>query len=240
MTDNSKKIKTVAKAASFIAFLVIIGIFAAIIFGGIPAWLVSSSQGNNNYFITISGLDSVKTTGETTIMIPLPVYIDGESVFSDDFIKRVNDNPDVYRLNPDWDLSVEDTAYGEMMVLRTTKSELSDLNIGLAEFDRKFIPRLLMPVINIPGDLSLEEFTKKESGAYESCVYIGGTFSLFDEPIEFNLKYVGGGNKQLMFIEPVWKSSVHKSLSFENTSVSFENMGYSNVSVNYLISDSWN
>ena len=240
MTDKSEKNKFGLKEILFIATVAIVSFFLLLFASYIPAWLVSGSEGNNNYFITISGLDSVKANGETTIMIPLPVYIDGESVFSDDFIKRVNDNPDVYRLNPDWDLSVEDTAYGEMMVLRTTKSELSDLNIGLAEFDRKFIPRLLMPVINIPGDLSLEEFTKKESGAYESCVYIGGTFSLFDEPIEFNLKYVGGGNKQLMFIEPVWKSSVHKSLSFENTSVSFENMGYSNVSVNYLISDSWN
>ena len=49
-----------------------------------------------------------------------------------------------------------------MLVLRTTKSELSDLDISIAEFDRKFIPRLLMPVINISGDLTLEEFTKKD------------------------------------------------------------------------------
>jgi len=119
-----------------------------------------------------------------------------------------------------------------MLVLRTTKSELSDLDISIAEFDRKFIPRLLMPVINIPGDLTPEEFTKKESGTYESCVNINGSFSPFDEPIMFNLQYVGGGNKEFMFIEPIWKSSIRKS-------VSFENIGYSNASVNYLISDSW-
>ena len=126
-----------------------------------------------------------------------------------------------------------------MLVLRTTKSELSDLDISIAEFDRKFIPRLLMPVINISGDLTLEEFTKKESGKYESCVYINGSFSSYDEPIDFNLQYVGGGNKKFMFVEPIWKSSVHKSVSFKNASVSFENMGYSNMSVNYHISDSW-
>ena len=70
-------------------------------------------------------------------------------------------------------------------------------------------------------------------------MYINGSFSSYDEPIDFNLQYVGGGNKKFMFVEPIWKSSVHKSVSFKNASVSFENMGYSNMSVNYQISDSW-
>ncbi|MBP2132145.1 hypothetical protein J2128_000066 [Methanomicrobium sp. W14] len=165
-------------------------------------------------------------------MIPLPVYVDGEPVFSEGLLKRVNDEPDVYRLNTDWNLSVDKTSRGNMMVLKTSKSELSDLNIRLAEFDRKFIPRLLMPVINIPGGLTLEEFSKKKSGTYESCIYINGSFYPSEEPVEFHLQYIGGGNKELMFVEPIWKSSSVKS-------VFFEDIGYSNISVNYQISDSW-
>ena len=232
MTDKSEKSNFGLKKILIIAAIVI-GVFFLLLFAScIPAWLVSGSEGNNNYFITISGLDFVKANGETTIMIPLPVYIDGEPVFTESLLKRVNNEPDVYRLNPDWNLSIENTAYGEMMILRTAKSELSDLDVRLAEFDRKFIPRLLMPVINIPGDLTPEEFSKKESGTYESCLCINGNFTHFDEPITIHLSYVGGGNKEFMFIEPIWKSSIRKS-------VSFENIGYSNASVNYLISDSW-
>ena len=232
MTEKSEKSKFGPIKILIIAIAVVGAFFLLLYASFIPAWLVSGSEGNNNYFIEISGLDSVKATGETIIMVPLPVYIDGEPVFSEGLIKRVNDEPDVYRLNPDWNLSIENTSHGNMITLRTSESQLSDLNIILAEFDRKHIPRLLMPVINIPGDLSPDEFSKKESGRYESCIYINGSFSSFDEPIEFYLRYIGGGDKEFMFIEPIWKSSFSKS-------VSFENIGYSNVSVNYLISDSW-
>jgi len=233
MTDKSEKSKFGLKKTLFIATVIIGGFFLLLFASYIPAWIVSGSVGNNNYLITISGLDSVKANGETTIMIPLPVYIDGESVFTENMqINIFYDKSDPSLTDNDWNISVKNTAYGEMMVLRTSKSELSDLDISIAEFDRKFIPRLFMPVINIPGDLTPEEFTKKEYGTYESCISINGNFSPFDEPIKFNLQYVGGGNKEFIFIEPIWKSSIRKS-------VSFENIGYSNASVNYLISDSW-
>ena len=232
MTEKSEKSKYGPIKILIIAIVVVSAFFLLLYASFIPAWLVSGSEGNNNYLIEISGLDSVKSTGETVIMVPLPAYIDGEPVFSEDLIKRVNDEPDVYRLNPDWNLSIENTPHGNMITLRTSKSELSDLNIRLAEFDRKLIPRLLLPIINIPEDLTPEEFSKKESGRYESCIYINGSFSPFDEPVKFHLRYIGGGGKEFMFIEPIWKLSI-------NESVSFENIGYSNVSVNYLISDSW-
>ena len=220
------------KIIGLVIIIILIGFFFvpySLIFA--PA-LIESNAGNNNYFIKISGLENLTASGETIIMIPLPAYIDGEQVFSDNLMKRVNDEPDVYRLNFDWNLSVENTPYGNMMVLKSSESELSDLNIRLAEFDRKSGPRLLMPVVDVPEDLTLEEFSKKEYGTYESLIYISGTFDPVESPVVFDLQYKGGGGKKFCFETDTWKSSSEKSILPGDT-------GFSNITVNYIIADSW-
>lgn len=192
-----------------------------------PAF-VESIESNNNYLIKISGLNNLTAAGETKIMIPLPVYTDGEPVFSDEYLKRVNDEPETYRMDPGWNLSVERTYYGDMMVLRTSMADLSDIDMILAEFDRMPEPRLLMPALNI----SAEEFRVEESGLYESLIYLNGTFDSVEVPVDFNLRYTGGGGMKFCIKGDIWKSSL-------KTSISSANKGFSNTSISYFTAESW-
>lgn len=219
--------------------LLLIAIIVFIAFLFIPyspffiTYLVENTEGNNNYIIKISGLEGLVASGETTIMIPIPTYIDGEPVFSEDCIKRINNNPDVYRMNSNWNLSVEDTPYGKMLAFKSSKKELSDLDMIFAEFDRKSEPRLLMPAFIVPEDINFNEFSAKEHIEYKSCIYINGTLDPDDKSIQFDLRYRGGGEKKFMFKTDIWKSSLSASILTENT-------GYSNVSVNYIVTENWN
>lgn len=230
MTQKSEKNQGLKLALCIAVFVVIVFLLFSVALLA-PAF-VESTESNNNYMIKISGLKDLTADGETKIMIPLPVYTDGEPVFSDSYLKRVNDEPEVYRMDPFWNLSVEKTPYGEMMVLKTSQPDLSDINMILAEFDRKPKPRLLMPATDIPGGLTPEEFSAKESGVYESLVYINGTFDHADGPVVFDLRYTGGGGMKFCIKGDIWKSSLR-------TSVSSAKPGFSRSNANYIVTDSW-
>ncbi len=219
--------KPVFKKIIIISGLIIL-IPCLIFISFIPSAFVESIESNNNYLVKISGLNNLTAAGETKIMIPLPVYTDGEPVFSDEKLKRVNDEPETYRMDSGWNLSVEKTPYGDMMVFRTSLADLSDIDIILAEFDRRPEPRLLMPALNI----SAEEFCAGESGMYKSLIYLNGTFNSAESPVDFNLRYTGGGGMKFCIKGDIWKSSL-------KTSISSANKGFSNASITYFTADSW-
>ncbi|WAI01831.1 hypothetical protein [Methanogenium organophilum] len=215
-------------AVAVIVSIAVVGL-AALLCG---PYLVEGAEGNNNYVIRITGMDNTVTDGAATLMVPIPVYLSGEPVFSEANLARVRAEPGVYRLNPDWNLSVETTPYGDMLVFRSVSGEVSDIDMILAAFDRESGPRLLMPVVSIPGNVSVETFARNNYGKYQSVVYADGLRLSADTSADFDLRYIGGGGKKLAFQAPVWESSVRASLPGGN-------VGFAEAAVTYSVSDSW-
>lgn len=216
--------------AVVIVVMIAVTYFTALFCG---PYLVMSTEGNNNYLIRISGLENATTDGVASLMVPLPVYLSGEPVFSETMMERVRAEPGVYHLNPGWNMSVETTSYGDLLVFRSDAVGLSDIDMILAEFDRESGPRMLMPAVSLPGNATTEEFCRNDRGKYRSVVCADNITLPAEGTIDFALHSIGGGKKRFLFSEPVWESSVR-------VSVSSGDIGYVDTNVTYSVSDSWN
>ena len=185
--------------------LTILAVVVFLLFLG-PAF-VSSSIPVNSYIVTITDLSGLAVNGTATVMVPIPVNVDGVPAISEEAFTR-NRQP------PGWRTEVRETSYGKMLAFTTTDDCAPDISAPFSELEMKGEPRVLAPVLAMPERMSIAEFTRAPEGTYTTVVFLDG----FVPPenatsISFDLRYQGGGGKRHLVREDTRTATVNAAFS---------------------------
>jgi hypothetical protein len=196
-----KQVKNLLIALCILAVVVVLMIF--LMFLG-PAF-VSTATPNNAYIIEITGIGSLDVNGTATVMIPVPANAEGEPVMSEVFSSK-----QVFG----WRTAIRETPYGKMLAFTTTDGYGPSISVPFGEFETKEEPRLLVPVLATPDNMSVEEFSRTSGGTYTTVVFLDGFIPPPENatPITFNLRYQGGGGMKLLIKENVWTATVNATV----------------------------
>ena len=200
MDEQRKKIRKtilVVLVAVCILALMIFLIFLAVGF-------VEIISPNNSYAIEITGLSSLAVNGTATVMIPVPANAEGELVLFESFVRQP----------AGWRAGIRETEYGKMLAFTTTEDYAQDIFLPTGEFEKKEEPRLLVPVLATPDNMSVEEFSRTSGGTYTTVVFLDGFIPPPENatPITFNLRYQGGGGMKHLIKENVWTATVNATV----------------------------
>jgi len=159
---------------------------------------------NNSYAIEITGLSSLAVNGTATVMIPVPANAEGELVLFESFVRQP----------AGWRAGIRETEYGKMLAFTTTEDYAQDIFLPTGEFEKKEEPRLLVPVLATPDNMSVEEFSRTSGGTYTTVVFLDGFIPPPENatPITFNLRYQGGGGMKHLIKENVWTATVNATV----------------------------
>lgn len=170
--------------------------------------------------IKITGLSDLAVNGTATVMIPVPANAEGDLV--------IFESSSV--LQPaGWRTAIRETPYGKMLAFTTTEGYAPDIYVASSEFETKEEPRLLVPVLATPENVSVAEFARSSGGTYTTVVFLDG----FVPPenatsISFDLEYRGGGGMKYLIEEDTWTATV-------NTAVSSTESGFVPVPAEYHV-----
>ena len=192
--------------------LIAVTILAAVIFLLLllPAF-VETTMPNDSYMIKITGLSDLAVNGTATVMIPVPANAEGELV--------IFESSSV--LQPaGWRTAIRETPYGKMIAFTTTEDYAQDISRPTGEFETKEEPRLLVPVLATPDNVSVAEFARSSGGTYTTVVFLDG----FVPPenatsISFDLEYRGGGGMKYLIEEDTWTATVNTAVSSTESGV---------------------
>jgi len=202
--------------------LIAVTILAAVIFLLLllPAF-VETTMPNDSYMIKITGLSDLAVNGTATVMIPVPANAEGELV--------IFESSSV--LQPaGWRTAIRETPYGKMIAFTTTEDYAQDISRPTGEFETKEAPRLLVPVLATPDNVSVAEFARSSGGTYTTVVFLDGFVSPPENAtsISFDLEYRGGGGMKYLIEEDTWTATV-------NTAVSSTESGFVPVPAEYHV-----
>lgn len=202
--------------------LIAVTILAAVIFLLLllPAF-VETTMPNDSYMIKITGLSDLAVNGTATVMIPVPANAEGELV--------IFESSSV--LQPaGWRTAIRETPYGKMIAFTTTEDYAQDISRPTGEFETKEEPRLLVPVLATPDNVSVAEFARSSGGTYTTVVFLDGFVPPPENAtsISFDLEYRGGGGMKYLIEEDTWTATV-------NTAVSSTESGFVPVPAEYHV-----
>ncbi len=197
----------------------------------------------NSYTVEITGLPDLAANGTAMVMVPIPANVTGEPVISEEAL--VGDRV------AGWQAAVRETPYGKMLAFTTTGECAPDISVSfemlqaedelqrlpryqrptnLTAWEMKREPRLLMPVLATPDNVSVAEFIRVSNGTYTTVVFLDGFAPSQEDAagITFCLEYRGvGGTKRLMS-ENTWTTTV-------NTAVQGTESGFVPVPAEYRV-----
>ncbi|KDE55303.1 hypothetical protein [Methanoculleus sp. MH98A] len=210
-TNTKKTVLNLLIAVAILAVVVFL-LFLAVGF-------VETAMPGNSYVIEITGLSGLVVNGTATVMIPVPANAEGELVIFETFVRQP----------AGWRAGIRETQYGKMLAFTTTEGYAQDIFIPTGEFEKREEPRLLFPVLAMPDNASVTEFTWGSGGTYTTVVFLDG----FVPPenatsISFDLEYQGGGGMKHLIKENVWTATV-------NTAVSSTESGFIRVPAGYHV-----
>ena len=195
--DSNNTRKTLLNLLVAVVILVVV-IF--LLFLG-PAF-VSTTMPTNSYLIEITGLSGLAVNGTATVMIPVPANAEGVLAISEEVL--IGD-----RHLSGWQTAVLETSYGKMLAFTTTEGYVSDIFIPFSESEKRDEPRLLMPVLATPENVSVEEFSRGSGGTYTTVVFLDGFVPPENAtPISFDLNYRGGGSRKHLVNGDLWATTV--------------------------------
>ncbi|SAI86941.1 hypothetical protein MBBA_0053 [Methanoculleus bourgensis] len=196
-----KQVKNLLIALCILAVVVVLMIFLIFLAVG----FVETTTPNNAYIIEITGIGSLDVNGTATVMIPVPANAEGEPVMSEVFSSK-----QVFG----WRTAIRETPYGKMLAFTTTDGYGPSISVPFGEFETKEEPRLLVPVLATPDNMSVEEFSRTSGGTYTTVVFLDGFIPPPENatPITFNLRYQGGGGMKLLIKENVWTATVNATV----------------------------
>ncbi|MFA7562361.1 MAG: hypothetical protein WCY70_02875 [Methanoculleus sp.] len=195
--DSNNTRKTLLNLLVAVVILVVV---VFLLFLG-PAF-VSTTMPTNSYLIEITGLSGLAVNGTATVMIPVPANAEGVLAISEEVL--IGDR----RLSG-WQTAVRETPYGKMLAFTTTEGYVPDIFIPFSESEKRDEPRLLMPVLATPDNVSVEEFSRGSGGTYTTVVFLDGFVPQENAtPISFDLRYQGGGGVKYLVKENVWTAAV--------------------------------
>ena len=181
----------------------------------------------NSYTVEITGLPDLAANGTAMVMVPIPANVTGEPVISEEAL--VGDRV------AGWQAAVRETPYGKMLAFTTTGECAPDISVSfemlqaedelqrlpryqrptnLTAWEMKREPRLLMPVLATPDNVSVAEFIRVSNGTYTTDVFLAGFAPSQEDAagITFCLEYRGvGGTKRLMS-ENTWTTTVNSAV----------------------------
>ncbi|MDI3506939.1 MAG: hypothetical protein PWQ69_919 [Methanomicrobiaceae archaeon] len=168
-----------------------------------PAF-VETTLPNDSYLIRITGLSDLAVNGTATVMVPVPANAEGELVLFESFVRQP----------AGWRAGIRETEYGKMLAFTTTEDYAQDIFLPTGEFETKEEPRLLVPVLATPDNMSVEEFSRTSGGTYTTVVFLDGFIPPPENatPITFNLRYQGGGGMKHLIKENVWTATVNATV----------------------------
>ncbi len=168
-----------------------------------PAF-VETTLPNDSYLIRITSLSDLAVNGTATVMIPVPANAEGELVLFESFVRQP----------AGWRAGIRETEYGKMLAFTTTEDYAQDIFLPTGEFEKKEEPRLLVPVLATPDNMSVEEFSRTSGGTYTTVVFLDGFIPPPENatPITFNLRYQGGGGMKHLIKENVWTATVNATV----------------------------
>ncbi|PKL61517.1 MAG: hypothetical protein CVV31_11075 [Methanomicrobiales archaeon HGW-Methanomicrobiales-2] len=195
--SNTKKTVLNLLIAVTILAVVVFLLFLAVGF-------VETTLPNDSYMIEITGLSGLAVNGTATVMIPVPANAEGELV--------IFESSSV--LQPaGWRTAIRETPYGKMIAFTTMENYAQDISRPTGEFETKEEPRLLVPVLATPDNVSVAEFARSSGGTYTTVVFLDG----FVPPenattISFDLRYQGGGGVKYLIKENIWTATVNAAV----------------------------
>jgi len=194
--NTGKTILLVLGAVCFLAVVVFLLLLA-------PAF-VETTMPNDSYLIRITGLSGLAVNGTATVMVPVPANAEGELVMfeSSSVLQPAG-----------WRTAIRETPYGKMLAFTTTEDYAQDIFRPTGEFETKEEPRLLVPVLATPDNVSVAGFTRGSGGTYTTVVFLDG----FVPPenatsISFDLEYQGGGGMKYLIEENIWTATVNAAV----------------------------
>ena len=207
-----------------------------------PAFTETVLPGNY-YLISITDLPGPAVNGTATVMVPIPANATGEPVIPEGTFSGARVTG--------WQAEIRETPYGKMLAFTTTGEYAPDISVSfevvqtedelqrlplhqrptnLTAWEMKREPRLLVPVLATPDNMSVAEFTRVSSGTYTSVVFLDGFVPSPEDAavVTFSLDYRGvGGTKRLMR-ENTWTTMV-------NTAVMSTESGFVPVPADYRV-----
>jgi len=195
-----KQVKNLLIALCILAVVVVLMIFLIFLAVG----FVETTTPNNAYIIEITGIGSLAVNGTATVMVPVPANAEGELVLFESFVRQP----------AGWRAGIRETEYGKMLAFTTTEDYAQDIFLPTGEFEKKEEPRLLVPVLATPDNMSVEEFSRTSGGTYTTVVFLDGFIPPPENatPITFNLRYQGGGGMKHLIKENVWTATVNATV----------------------------
>jgi len=191
---NIKQVTNLITALSLLAVVIFL-LFLAVGF-------VETTLPNNSYAFKITGLSGLTVNGTATIMVPIPASVDGVPVMS-----KVELTGRYQAFG--WQTAIRETPYGKMLAFTTTEGYVSDIFIPFSESEKRDEPRLLMPVLATPDNVSVEEFSRGSGGTYTTAVFLDGFVPPENAtPISFDLNYWGGGSRKHLVNGDLWATTV--------------------------------
>lgn len=190
-----------------VVFIAVCFVIAAALLLLIAPAFVETTMPSNSYAIKITGLSGLAVNETATIMIPIPANAAGVPAMSEEVLTGR------YQAFG-WRTSIRKTPYGKMLAFTTAERYAPDLSISSGEFETKEEPRLLVPVLATPGNVSATEFTRTSSGTYTTVVFLDGFVPPSENttPISFNLRYRGGGDMKHLIKEDTWTATVNTTV----------------------------
>jgi len=204
--DENPKQKRRTILGTILILLVAICLLAAVIFLLLllPAF-VETTRPTNSYLIQITGLSDLAVNGTATVMVPVPANAECELAIPEEAL--------VGGRIAGWQATIRETSYGKMLAFTTTEGYAPDIYVSSSEFETKEEPRLLVPVLATPGNVSVEEFSRSSGGTYTTVVFLDG----FVPPenatsISFDLSYWGGGGMKHLIKGDIWTTTVNATV----------------------------
>lgn len=197
----------------------------------------------NSYTIEITDLPGPAANGTATVMVPIPANATGEpvipeGVFSGDRVTG-------------WQAAVQETPYGKMLAFMATGECAPDISVSfemvqtedeqqrlpryqrptnLTAWEMKREPRLLVPVLATPDNMSVAEFIRDSNGTYTTVVFLDGFVPPPEDAagVTFSLEYRGVGGTKRLIRENTWTTTV-------NTAVMSTESGFVSVPADYRV-----
>ncbi|NLB01518.1 MAG: hypothetical protein GX837_11300 [Methanomicrobiales archaeon] len=179
---------------------------------------------DNSYTVEITGLPGPAANGTATVMVPIPANVTGEPVIPEEAL--VGDRV------AGWQAAVRETPYGKMLAFTATEGYAPDVSVSfevlqtedesqrlpryqrptnLTAWEMKREPRLLMPVLATPDNVSVAEFIRVSNGTYTTVVFLDGFAPPPEDAagITFSLEYRGVGGTKRLIRENTWTTTVN-------------------------------
>jgi len=218
-------------------------IFSVIVVLFLLSAFTESVLPGNFYTVEITGLPGPAANGTATVMVPIPANVTGEPVIPEEAL--VGDRV------AGWQATVRETPYGKMLAFTTTGECAPDVSvsfevlqtedesqrlpryqrpINLTAWEMKREPRLLMPMLATPDNVSVAEFIRVSNGTYTTAVYLDGFAPSPEDAagITFSLEYRGVGGTKRLIRENTWTTTV-------NTAVQGTESGFIPVPAEYRV-----